>query len=426
MDNQLTETPEILQVDAINGLAVATQAEILKAFLPYAQQFNELKEKAKEIQVTDVTQTDLIKAAGEARKAFKKIRTGADSVREDLKRESLQYGRAVQDVYNKFKSQCEPIEAYLEQQEKFAELKAAEERNRIIAERMDIVKDFPHVTSDMIINLDPESFEIFVEGLKDRKAKAEAAAIAEAEAEEKRLAIIQLNQERRAILMEKDYWRFISEEGKALNFGELREDDFKAYLEKGAYDLAEYNEKQAEIAAENERLKKAAEEKEREEHVRNEFRQDRNRQLQEIGYIHHCDTADLTNEEFLEVLGKATEMENLRLKAKAEAEQKAAEERAEAQRIQAENDRMATELKQRQEAEAEAKRQEELQKASQIAEMKRIATAGDKEKLQHWMNTFVHGQIPTMAQDSALETANEIQTKFNAFKSWADGQINKL
>lgn len=145
---------------------------------------------------------------------------------------------------------------------------------------------------------------------------------------------------------------------------------------------------------------------------------------------------------------KTIEEENYKLKAEAEAKEKALEkERAEAlakqKAIQDAADKKALEEKAKQEAvlkaeqEAKAKIEAELQakKDAEIkAERERLAQieadkkaaelaakAPVKKQLSVWVNSF---EIPECAVKN--ETSKEIKEKFEAFKKWSINQINNL
>ena len=96
-------------------------------------------------------------------------------------------------------------------------------------------------------------------------------------------------------------------------------------------------------------------------------------------------------------------------KIKAEAEAKLAKERQERERLEAE-------IKAKQEAESKAKLQEE-------EEAKKAAKAPDIEKLKTWINSFSIPEIQ-LKSNELNEVANEIESKFNSFKSWALTKIN--
>jgi hypothetical protein len=387
--SEITKTPEILDVDSINGLALSTKNAIQEAFLPFAQQFAEWEEKAQEIKVTDVSQTDLMKIAGEGRKVVKKIRTGADGVREELKRESLQYGRAVQEIYNKIKSRCEPIEAYLEEQEKFKELEEAKQRQKIIVERMEKIKEFPSVTSEMVINLSDEMFETFLNGLTAQKQKDEEAARLLQEEEEKAATIVKNHQDRKNYLLENGYWAALSDDTKECNFGEYPEEDWNAFMVVAKTAKKEEEQRLAAIEAESQRIKLENEEKER---LREEERK-----------------------------AEQAAREKAAAEAKAIQDAKDAELKAEREKAQKLQDEIDAKL--RREAELEA--EELAAEKKRIAEEKKAAKAPDKSKLLTWVGGL-ECALPEMNSEETKQIALDIQSKYEGFKNWATEKINSI
>lgn len=147
---------------------------------------------------------------------------------------------------------------------------------------------------------------------------------------------------------------------------------------------------------------------------------------------------------------KAIEAENAKLKAEAEEKEKQlAKERAEAEAkqkaIQEEADKKAREEKAKQDAilkaeqEAKAKIEAELQ-AKKDAEIKaeaerlakieadkkaaeKLAKAGQKKQLETWIDAF-QIEIPEHLKDDKI--ANDILSKFWAFKSWAKKETENL
>ncbi len=77
--------------------------------------------------------------AREGRLALRKVRTTADKLREQLKADSLRYGRAVQGIYNVIEAGIVPIEKHLEDQEKFVERMEAKRRDELRIERQQLV-----------------------------------------------------------------------------------------------------------------------------------------------------------------------------------------------------------------------------------------------------------------------------------------------
>lgn len=195
-----------------------------------------------------------------------------------------------------------------------------------------------------------------------------------------------------------------------MSLGLMQDDVFNAYFDsqKKAYEDRIEAEKQAEldriarekaeaeererIRIENERLKKEAEERE-----------------------------------------KAIEAERI------EAEKKLAAERAEAAAIQktievaarierekaeAERAKLAAELKAKLDAEAKAKAEAERIERERIEEEKKAAKAPDKDKLRAFVNSFSLPKIPDIKSSEVKNTAYLIVSKFEAFKLWANQQID--
>jgi hypothetical protein len=306
----IQNTPEILEVDSINGLAVKTKTDIQEAFLPFAQQFAEWKEKAATIVVTDIFQTDLMEQAGEARKAIKKIRTAVEKKKDELKEDSLRYGKAVQEIRNRIWKECEEIESHLEAQERFKELHDA----KLLAERtnarMDRLKDFADVTSSIVAGMTDDQFESFLGGLvadRDKKIEGERLATLRYERqqqiepykdfipaeyrdadfasfthdewqerfdwtlEQKRLHSEKLAEEKRILDLHNarkdsliNYWAFVPETVKFSNLGEIDEDAWTEMVKNVTKAWRDAEAEKKRVAEENERLRKEAEDREAE------------------------------------------------------------------------------------------------------------------------------------------------------------------
>ena len=116
-------TPEGLVVldNDVKSLAIDDQNPILKAYLPAVVNALDLISRAEKVSVTSADQKAEMAAAREIRLALQKVRTGANKTREELKAESLKKGNAIQKVYNLLEGIVKPVEARLEEAEKFAE-----------------------------------------------------------------------------------------------------------------------------------------------------------------------------------------------------------------------------------------------------------------------------------------------------------------
>jgi hypothetical protein len=117
--------------------------------------------------------------AKEKRLALKKIRTGVENTRKDLKSEYLRKGDAIQAVANYIKEEIEPAEEYLELQEKFAEIKQAERAAKIKSERIEKLMQYTdNISMYNLDNLEDETFEFLLTKVKkeyDDKVTAEKA-----------------------------------------------------------------------------------------------------------------------------------------------------------------------------------------------------------------------------------------------------------
>jgi hypothetical protein len=137
----LTQNPlEIAVIET--GVSNEIAKDLTNKFIEFLEQADEWKQRAESLVVTSVDQVEEMKMAREARLALRQIRINADKTRKDLKEDSLRYGRAVQSVYNVIESSISPIEAHLENQEKFKEREEARQRDILRNEREALAADY--------------------------------------------------------------------------------------------------------------------------------------------------------------------------------------------------------------------------------------------------------------------------------------------
>jgi len=316
------------------------------------------------IKVTDESQTDLMQEAREKRLALKKIRTGVENKRKELKENINAQAQAIDGVAHYIKETIEPAEQYLELQEKFAEIKAAERAAKLKADRLEKLSQYTDDTS--LYNFEAMSDEQFDSLLATLKAQKEAEAAAAKKAEEDRKATEEAERKR-----------------------------------------------QEEIEAENTRLK--AEAKAKEELERKRIHE-RSEQLKEIGMpvnevvfgfrISGLDLAGEDDEYWNNLLAEAKrriQMDKDQKAADAKAEEKRQAELA-AERQKAEEER---EKREALEAEQRAKDEEEARKKREAEEAERQALlAPDKEKIIAFANalTLVRTQkIPAVKTKQAQD-----------------------
>lgn len=185
VDGQQKAISIVDESDIVGGEAVALK----EALLPYFVQAQEWLEIAKTLQVTDVSQVDIMKKAKDTRKALRDIRIALEARRKELKEESLRKGKAIDGVANVLKGLISPIEEYLEEQENFVKIQQEKEKARIISERTEILVAIGvNVSLYKVYEMTQEDFDELVskeKTAKELREKAEAEAIAQQE-EQKR------------------------------------------------------------------------------------------------------------------------------------------------------------------------------------------------------------------------------------------------
>lgn len=257
METQLVSAPlELLAVTQKEKLDPTLSLSIVEKFAPFFDQINEWKEKALSLVVTDETQTAEMQLAREGRLALRKVRTTADKLREELKADSLRYGRAVQGIYNVIEAGIVPIEKHLEDQEKFIERMETKRRDELRIERQRLVVDL-HEYFPVNIDLGYMTTEDFDRMYNGAILQQKAAAQAKAEAEEAaRIAAAKAEAERieRERIEAEERERLRIENERLKKEAELRE----AEMQKER-DRLEMEQRKANIEAA--RLRKEAEDK---------------------------------------------------------------------------------------------------------------------------------------------------------------------
>lgn len=183
----------------LSGLTKQSQSEIKEAFSDYFSQLDEWSDKCKELVVTSEDQVDLMQDARQARLALVKVRTEADRKRKDLKADALQYGRAVQAVYNLIADKIKPMELHLKEQEKFLERIEEQKRKELHEKRYKEIEKYKgYFQEDHDFAQYPEDvWEGFVVALKQRyerakelERKKEEEARREAEARDRKVKLL--------------------------------------------------------------------------------------------------------------------------------------------------------------------------------------------------------------------------------------------
>lgn len=242
-------------------------SNIREGFAEAFAQAEQWRGKALSIRVTSLADTEAMKEAREIRLQLKAIRVEAEKKRKALKEDALVMGRAIDGVNNLLLAAIQPLERHLEEQEKFAERLAEQERQRRLAERTEALQ--PYLEAGQVVPaLDIMTEAQFAKYLEDAKllhaAKIEAAKKAEAE----RIAREQAEAaERERLRIENERLKAEAAEREAKAKAEReaaekaqREAAAKARKEREALEAKAKAEREAREAAERELAAKKAEE----------------------------------------------------------------------------------------------------------------------------------------------------------------------
>lgn len=116
--------------------------EIQSRFEPFEKQAKEWEAKAKALVVTDISQTQQMAEAREARLALRRIRLDVSKQHELAKAEYLRKGQLLDLIKRTLTGYIEPLEAHLEAQEKFAEVSEAKRKKALYDERIAAIAPF--------------------------------------------------------------------------------------------------------------------------------------------------------------------------------------------------------------------------------------------------------------------------------------------
>lgn len=287
MAEVLGQTPNALvKIVETSGLEKTKADFILEKFQGYFKIASEWELKAKMLVVTSDTQTTEMKMAREGRLFLKQKRVDIEKSRKELKEQSLREGKAIDGIANVLKGLIEPVEQYLEEQEKFVEIreeKIKEDRKQLrVAEIQQLglepllydLKNMPEENYHALV----EGEKLFIQQRKEAELKAEQERI-EREKEQERIRVENEKLKAEAIEKEKQLAKERAEVER-----QRKETEDKQRKEKEAFELKTKKEKQAiekKLQAEKElrekadaKLKAEAEAKKREEQRLEKEKQD--------------------------------------------------------------------------------------------------------------------------------------------------------
>ena len=308
---------------------------------------------------------------------------------------SLAIGRTIDAIKNREVEINKRMEAKLLGAEKHFENLEKERVEKLNKERIELVRPYLDEVEHLVLH-DMEE-DVFNAYLETKKRNFKAIQEAEAKAEKER---IQKEENKKIHEARKEsilpYWDFVPLDKRDKDFSSFTE---KEWIARFNFSKAEKEKKDESIRLqelENERLKKEAEEKEA---LR--LKEEKERLAKEKLEAEKREKEEARKQA---ILDKEKEKQDAILKKEREAKAK-----------------LEAELKANKEAELkviEDKKAEEL-KAKKEAE--ELAKSPIKKQLNNWVESFNINNSPI-----ENELSKDIQNKFNAFKKWANSEIEKL
>jgi hypothetical protein len=195
MEEQKQST-ELVRIVKESGLEESKAQTLLTKFSNFFELAADWDKKSKAIIVTDISQVAEMKMAREGRIFLKQKRNEVENTRKELKEQSLREGKAIDGISNVLKALIIPIEDYLEQQEKFAEIQEANQREALKQTRTNELLKYDWIDTGMydLGKLTDDLYNFLLAGIeKAYNDRIEAAQKIEAE----RLAKEKADQEER-------------------------------------------------------------------------------------------------------------------------------------------------------------------------------------------------------------------------------------
>lgn len=175
----------MLSIVEKSGLSEAKAKVLTDQFADFFEQASKFEKKARSIVVTDESETEKMSKARELRLAIREIRVKTENKRKELKEDSLKQGKAIDGFSNAIKAVITPIEEHLKNQEKFAEIRQEERKEKLSAER--ISKLSKYVEDVSMYNLKDMGQDGFDQLLENSKIASEAQEKAKKQEEQDRL-----------------------------------------------------------------------------------------------------------------------------------------------------------------------------------------------------------------------------------------------
>lgn len=351
-----TEIIEFKDVVATSKIEATKAQNHAMAFAPSMQKYHEIASKLSELNRENPSADDA-KIARRARLDLVPIRTAAGIIKDDRKAMLITEANLIQSLYNVVKNTCELTEAEFLEIEKHQERKEAAEREKLKQARIEKLAKFEIETEFIdLAAMTEEQFTKFYNGQKlafeTKKEQEKQAELDRIEAEKK----AELSRKRSLELT--PYYGFYN--ANDLDLGTISQDDYLSLLNEAKTAKEAKEKADEETRLENERLKKEAEQREKQ----------------------------------LEAERKKLAEEQAKKDAEAKAEQErlskiAQEEKAKADKLQADLD--------------EEKSRIEAEEREKIAKEKALLLAPDKEKVKVFFEKFKNLEFPNLQSEAGIK-----------------------
>jgi hypothetical protein len=257
----IINTKDLAKAAHVEGLPQPTSEQLQAEFMPFFEAAHKVIEQSKSIKVQSASCTVEMKQARAARLQLKSIRVDVEKVRKSLKEDSLRTGKAIDGMANFLKFMIEPVEEYLDEQEKYGERLEREEREALRNERQEhagkYLQDIPQSVDLSTIGEDE-----FLKLLEFAKAQFEAR-----EETARRLEAERIERERREA---EERAAMAAENERLRKEAEEREKVLQAERAERERVQREHEAEMARQRAETERIQREAEAKEMAERIERE------------------------------------------------------------------------------------------------------------------------------------------------------------
>ena len=169
-----------------SGIEPTKAQVVLAQFQTFAELAADWEQKTRSLVITDASQKEEIQLARTARLNLVNIRTSAEKTKKKLKEGILVEGRLIDAMYNFIVGITKPIEAELEEKEKFAERKEAARVAALKAERLEQLA--PYEVDSRFFNLEIMDDAAFLQLLETSKLAHAARIEAQRKAEADRIS----------------------------------------------------------------------------------------------------------------------------------------------------------------------------------------------------------------------------------------------